>query len=56
MAADDPRPCYYIFHIERDDLEEPPFGQRKMHQLFGADMDGLIDELNQALAARTGLY
>ncbi|MEA3303423.1 MAG: hypothetical protein U9Q75_09145 [Pseudomonadota bacterium] len=39
VAANDPRPCYYIFQIERDDLEEPPFGQGKMHQLFGADMD-----------------
>lgn len=42
------------FHIERDDLEMAPFdskgGLGKMHQLFGDRMDGLIDELNEALA------
>ena len=42
-------------HFERDDLEMAPFdsqgGLGKMHQLFGADMDGLIDEMNEALAA-----
>jgi len=41
-------------HIERDDLELAPFGQGgmgKMYQLFGAKMDKLIDELNEALAA-----
>jgi type I restriction enzyme R subunit len=42
-------------HIERDDLELAPFdgqgGLGKMHQLFGAKMDKLIDELNEALAA-----
>ncbi len=43
------------FHIERDDLETAPFdakgGMGKMYQLFGNNMDSLIDELNEALAA-----
>jgi len=43
------------FHIERDDLDYAPFdaqgGLGKMHQLFGDQMDTLIDELNQALVA-----
>lgn len=42
------------FHFERDDLESNPFdgkgGMGKMYKLFGDDMDGLIDELNEALA------
>jgi type I restriction enzyme, R subunit len=41
------------FHIERDDLEMSPFdaqgGLGKMHQLFGAKMDILVDELNEVL-------
>lgn len=43
------------FHLERDDLEMAPFdakgGLGKMHQLFGADMDHLINELNDELVA-----
>jgi len=43
------------FHIERDDLESNPFdthgGMGKMYKLFGNDMDSLINELNEALAA-----
>jgi type I restriction enzyme R subunit len=43
------------FHLERDDLDMAPFdregGLGKMHQLFGGDMDPLIEELNGALAA-----
>ena len=43
------------FHIERDDLETAPFdsegGLGKMHQLFGSEMDDLINELNEELAA-----
>ena len=43
------------FHIERDDLEMSPFdgqgGLGKMYQLFGARMDGLLDELNEVLVA-----
>lgn len=43
------------FHIERDDLEMAPFdaqgGLGKMHQLFGNQMDGLLDELNEVLVA-----
>jgi type I restriction enzyme R subunit len=41
-------------HIERDDVDMAPFdakgGLGKMHQLFGAGMDDLINELNEALA------
>jgi len=43
------------FHIEREALELSPFdahgGMGKMYKLFGDDMDGLINELNEALAA-----
>ena len=43
------------FHIERDDLEMAPFdavgGVGKLHQLFGAEMDKIISELNSELAA-----
>ena len=43
------------FHIERDDLELSPFdglgGLGKMHQLFGPQMDALLDELNEVLVA-----
>ena len=43
------------FHIERDDLEASPFdahgGMGKMYQLFGDDMDSLLGELNEVLAA-----
>ena len=43
------------FHIERDDLEMSPFdgqgGLGKMVQLFGAQMDTLLDELNEVLVA-----
>ncbi|GJL73338.1 MAG: type III restriction endonuclease subunit R [Nitrosomonas sp.] len=43
------------FHIDRDDLESNPFdakgGMGKMYKLFGDDMDTLINELNEALAA-----
>ena len=43
------------FHFERDDLDMAPFdsqgGLGKMYQLFGAGMDGLIDEINEELAA-----
>ncbi len=42
------------FHFERDDLEMAPFdshgGLGKMYQLFGAEMDGLVDEMNEELA------
>jgi len=43
------------FHIERDDLEMAPFdaqgGLGKLYRLFGERMDGLLDELNEVLAA-----
>jgi type I restriction enzyme, R subunit len=43
------------YHIEKDDLEMSPFdaqgGLGKMHQLFGNQMDSLLDELNEVLVA-----
>ncbi|WP_257266032.1 DEAD/DEAH box helicase family protein [Endozoicomonas sp. ONNA2] len=43
------------FHFERDDLEYAPFdnqgGLGKMYQLFGGEMDQLIDEMNDELVA-----
>ena len=45
----------HSFHLERDDLDMAPFdgngGLGRMFKLFGARMDGIIDELNEALAA-----
>ncbi len=42
------------FHIERDDFEYEPFapagGLGKMYQLFGSEMDAIIEEMNEALA------
>ncbi len=43
------------YHIEVDDLEYTPFdgygGIGKMYQLFGDEMNNLIDEMNEALVA-----
>ena len=43
------------FRLERDDLDMAPFdakgGMGQMYKLFGDRMDGVIDELNDALAA-----
>lgn len=43
------------FHIERDDLSLSPFNENgglgKMYQLFGGEMNTIIDEMNEALAA-----
>ena len=43
------------YHIEMDDLEYTPFdakgGKGKMHQLFGKEMNEIINELNEVLAA-----
>lgn len=43
------------YHIEIDDLDYTPFdaqgGKGKMYQLFGAEMNKIIDELNEVLAA-----
>ena len=42
-------------HLEREDLELGSMGQQgglaKMYQLFGEGMDGIIEELNEELAA-----
>lgn len=43
------------YHLEMDDLDYNPFdvhgGRGKMYQLFGNDMQTIINELNEALAA-----
>ncbi len=43
------------YHIEVDDLDYTPFDSKggigKMYQLFGNEMDSIINELNEALAA-----
>lgn len=42
------------FHLIPDDLELVPFGQGglgKMYELFGDEMNGIIEELNEALVA-----
>ncbi len=43
------------YHIEIDDLDYTPFdaqgGKGKMHQLFGIEMNDIINELNEVLAA-----
>lgn len=43
------------FHVQVDDLDYTPFdtkgGRGGMHALFGDDMDGLLEELNEALVA-----
>lgn len=43
------------FHLEIDDLDYTPFdsfgGRGKMHQLFGNEMNSIINELNEVLAA-----
>ncbi len=43
------------YHIEIDDLDYTPFdskgGKGKMYQLFGNDMNEIINELNEVLAA-----
>lgn len=43
------------FHLEKEDFERVPFdkhgGLGKMWQLFGEETDGLIEELNEVLAA-----
>ena len=45
----------HSFHVDRDDLDYSPFdaqgGLGRMWQLFGERMDGLLDELNEALVA-----
>ena len=45
----------HSFHLERDDLDMAPFdgkgGLGRMYKLFGNQMDSMIEELNEALAA-----
>lgn len=42
-------------HLEREDLELGTLGQQgglaRMYQLFGEGMDGIMEELNEVLAA-----
>ncbi len=42
-------------HVDRDDLDMAPFdskgGLGKMYQLFGKGMDGVLNEMNEALTA-----
>ena len=49
------KPTTQSVHLDRDDLELGTLGQQgghaRMHQLFGADMDRIIDVLNEVLAA-----
>ncbi len=43
------------YHIELEDLDYTPFdekgGRGRMYQLFGAEMNAIIEELNEVLAA-----
>ena len=43
------------YHLEIDDLDYTPFdghgGRGKMYQLFGKEMNTIIEELNEVLAA-----
>jgi type I restriction enzyme, R subunit len=43
------------FHVERDDLDYAPFdgegGLGRMHELFGDEMDSILEEMNEPLAA-----
>jgi len=43
------------FHLSRDDLDYTPFdskgGLGRMYQLFGEEMNNIIEELNEALVA-----
>jgi type I restriction enzyme, R subunit len=43
------------FHLERNDLDDSPFdaqcGLGNRRQLFGDQIDGLIEELNERLVA-----
>ena len=42
-------------HLDVDDLDYTPFdslgGRGKLNQLFGAEMETIIEELNEALVA-----
>ena len=43
------------FHIDRDDFDLSPFnaegGLGKMYQVFGAETEEIIEEINEVLAA-----
>lgn len=43
------------YHLDRDDLDYTPFDSNgskgKMYQLFGNDMEIVIEELNEVLVA-----
>ena len=43
------------FHVEKEDFELDPFnkngGLGRIWQLFGEETDGIIEELNEVLAA-----
>jgi type I restriction enzyme R subunit len=43
------------FHLDMDNLDYPPFDSRggiaKLDQLFGYDLNNIIDELNEELVA-----
>lgn len=48
-------PTAESIHLDRDDLELGTLGQQgglaRMYQLFGEGMDGIMEELNEVLAA-----
>jgi type I restriction enzyme R subunit len=41
--------------IEKEDFDEAPFSQRgglgRVYEVFGAELDGILEELNEVLAA-----
>ena len=56
MARTDPRHDRLVARrVARDDFEYPPFVERgglgKAYELFGDDLDPLLDELTEVLAA-----
>ena len=55
MAGGDPRPHRHQRRVEMDDLELSPFSQKgglgKAYQVFGNELEPLVNELNEVLAA-----
>ncbi|WP_414639317.1 type I restriction-modification enzyme R subunit C-terminal domain-containing protein [Archangium sp.] len=43
------------FKIERDDFDDVPFNQKgglgRVSKVFGTELDGLLEELNEVLVA-----